>query len=333
MGKKANKEEPKKVAKVAPKKAVAKKSAVVKSVVTKSTKAAEKPVVKKPASKTVLKPEVKKTTSKVAVKPVAKKEVVKTVSKSIPKKTEAKKEATVKPKSIIKPEPKKPVEKKSIPEKTIPKNTEPVKTKTVAKSEPVKEVVKKATTPVAETSDKAETKKLTKKQKEQLPPPITVPRPSPDGKRKVIVDYKNVPDEVLGLLSEKYPHGYNKGIIKFTNAKKELVSAVPIDLGDTTYLVKVSTQLQKMVNDYDDDELFPEVVAPTEKEIPIGAGGDFDDFDKSDEDDGGKRKAKGRVKSADDLEYGFDDEDDDDGDDDDDDDDAASDDDGDDDDE
>ncbi|MBK6273602.1 MAG: DNA primase [Saprospirales bacterium] len=162
---------------------------------------------------------------------------------------------------------------------------------------------------------------------------MTVPRPSPDGKRKVIVDYKNVPDEVLGLLSEKYPHGYNKGIIKFTNAKKELVSAVPIDLGDTTYLVKVSTQLQKMVNDYDDDELFPEVVAPTEKEIPIGAGGDFDDFDKSDEDDGGKRKAKGRVKSADDLEYGFDDEDDDDGDDDDDDDEAASDDDGDDDDE
>jgi len=61
---------------------------------------------------------------------------------------------------------------------------------------------------------------------------------------------------VLKALSEKYPHGYNKGIIRFTNAKKELVSAVPIELGEYSYLVKVSTQLQKMVDDYDDDEIY-----------------------------------------------------------------------------
>ena len=41
------------------------------------------------------------------------------------------------------------------------------------------------------------------------------------------------------------------------------------------------------------------MVAPiSEKEIPVGAGGDFDDFDKSDEDDSPKRKSKGKVKSA-----------------------------------
>ncbi|MFN8237354.1 MAG: hypothetical protein U0T77_04225 [Chitinophagales bacterium] len=79
------------------------------------------------------------------------------------------------------------------------------------------------------------------------------------------MDYKNVPDEVLKALSEMYPHGYNKGIIKFTNAKKEVVSAVPIELGDISYLVKVSTQHTKMVDDYDEDELFPDVAAPIEK--------------------------------------------------------------------
>ncbi|HQO88928.1 MAG TPA: hypothetical protein PKX72_03310, partial [Chitinophagales bacterium] len=159
--------------------------------------------------------------------------------------------------------------------------------------------------------------KETKKSKTaETPAPAPRPATPSDGKRKVIVDYKNVPDEVLRALSEKYPHGYNKGIIRFTNAKKELVSAVPIELGDTSYLVKVSTQLQKMVDDYDEEELFTDVAAPIEKEISVGAGGDFDDFDKSDDEDSPKRKSKGRVKSADDLEYGFDDDDDDDDDDD-----------------
>ena len=163
------------------------------------------------------------------------------------------------------------------------------------------------------------------KTKKAVTTPIkTAPTPPPGGFKKVIVDYKNVPDEVLKALSEKYPHGYNKAIIQFTNAKKELVSAVPIELGEFSYLVKVSTQLQKMVDDYDEDEIFTDDTTPIEKEISVGAGGDFDDFDKSDEDDSPKRKSKGKVKSADDLEYGFDDDDDDEYDDDDDDDDEDS---------
>lgn len=76
-------------------------------------------------------------------------------------------------------------------------------------------------------------------------------------KKRVIVDYKNVPEEVLHALAEKYPHGYNKAIIIFNNAKNEKISAVPIELEDTAYLVKVSTQLQKMVDDFDLDEIEP----------------------------------------------------------------------------
>ena len=102
-----------------------------------------------------------------------------------------------------------------------------------------------------------------------------------------------------------------------------MVSAVPIEVADTSYLVKVSTQLQKMVDDYDEEEMFDEAVpAMAEKEIPAGATSDFEEFDRSDEDDAPKRsKGKGHVRSADDLEYGFSDDDDEEDDDDDDDDD------------
>ena len=72
--------------------------------------------------------------------------------------------------------------------------------------------------------------------------------------KKVIVDYKNVPDEVLQMLADKYPHGYNKAIVKFKNAKGETVSAVPIETEETSFLVKVSTQLQSMVDKMDADD-------------------------------------------------------------------------------
>jgi DNA-directed RNA polymerase subunit delta len=87
-------------------------------------------------------------------------------------------------------------------------------------------------------------------------------------KRRVIVDYKNVPDEVLQELSTKYPHGFGKEIIKFNNAKGELVTAVPLEVNDTSYLVKVSTQLQTMVDNYDIEDEFNDLV-PAELDVDM----------------------------------------------------------------
>jgi hypothetical protein len=100
-------------------------------------------------------------------------------------------------------------------------------------------------------------------------------------KKRVIVDYKNVPEEVLHALAEKYPHGYNKAIITFTNAKKEKISAVPIELEDTAYLVKVSTQLQKMVDDFDLDDIEP-LSIDADKSYQ---GEEEDDFSTEDQED------------------------------------------------
>lgn len=105
-------------------------------------------------------------------------------------------------------------------------------------------------------------------------------------KKRVIVDYKNVPDEVLQKLAEKYPHGYTKAIIKFTNAKKEVVSAVPIEVDDTAYLVKVSTQLQKMVDDYEADDDF-DVLG-----LDSDTGGKAARFDDEDDDYGDDNDSK-----------------------------------------
>lgn len=62
--------------------------------------------------------------------------------------------------------------------------------------------------------------------------------------KRVIVDYAKLTNEILNLLVDKFPDGYDdSNIISFKNAKNELVEAVEVRTEDTIYLVKVSTKL------------------------------------------------------------------------------------------
>lgn len=77
-------------------------------------------------------------------------------------------------------------------------------------------------------------------------------------KKRVIVDYSTLPEDVLEIMANKYPEGYDRDIIKFPNAKGELISAVRVETDDTIFLVKVSKQLQQMVDDFETDDDFDE---------------------------------------------------------------------------
>ncbi|RXG30214.1 hypothetical protein [Leeuwenhoekiella palythoae] len=79
--------------------------------------------------------------------------------------------------------------------------------------------------------------------------------------RRVIVDFKKLTPEILALLVDKYPYGYDDDhIISFKNAQNETIECVEVRTADTIYLVKVSKKLETSmenydVEDYDDDDL------------------------------------------------------------------------------
>lgn len=76
-----------------------------------------------------------------------------------------------------------------------------------------------------------------------------------DNLKRVIVDFKKLTPEILALLVEKYPDGYDDDqIISFRNAKNELIEAVEVSTDDTKYLVKVSTKLAVTMENYDEDD-------------------------------------------------------------------------------
>ncbi len=124
--------------------------------------------------------------------------------------------------------------------------------------------------------------------------------------RRIIVDYSKLTNEILTLLVEKFPDGYDdSNIIRFRNAHNELIEAVEVSTDDTIYLVKVSTKLASRLEKFDEDDI-DDIVEPIdtikgidlededapsenddeeEMDITKDPGGSDDDGDDEDDDD------------------------------------------------
>ena len=96
--------------------------------------------------------------------------------------------------------------------------------------------------------------------------------------KRVIVDYKKLTDELLNLLVQKFPDGYDReDIIRFRNAQNEIIEAVEVRTDDTIYLVKVSKALASSIENFDEEE-----DSDTDSVEPDF---DDDDFEEDDEED------------------------------------------------
>lgn len=103
--------------------------------------------------------------------------------------------------------------------------------------------------------------------------------------KRVIVDYSKLTNEILNLLVEKFPDGYDdSNIIRFKNHKNETIEAVEVRTEDTIYLVKISTKLADRIINFDEDD---DVVVPIEpiKGIDLGEDDDVSDDDEDEDDD------------------------------------------------
>jgi hypothetical protein len=91
--------------------------------------------------------------------------------------------------------------------------------------------------------------------------------------KRVIVDYAKLTNEILNLLVDKFPDGYDdSNIIRFKNHKNESIEAVEVRTEDTIYLVKISTKLSDRIINFDEDD---DIIVPLE----AIKGVDLDDDD------------------------------------------------------
>ena len=83
--------------------------------------------------------------------------------------------------------------------------------------------------------------------------------------KRIIVDYAKLTGDILNLLVEKFPDGYDDSdVIRFKNAQNELIEAVEVRTEDTIYLVKVSKKLASRMEKFDEDDDLDSVVETIE---------------------------------------------------------------------
>ncbi|HBI01463.1 MAG TPA: DNA primase [Flavobacterium sp.] len=104
--------------------------------------------------------------------------------------------------------------------------------------------------------------------------------------RRIIVDYAKLTNDILSMLVEKFPDGYeDTDIIRFRNAQNELIEAVEVRTEDTIYLVKVSKKLATRIENFEEDEdldVEVETIAPVKG---LDLDDDIDEVDVDEEDD------------------------------------------------
>jgi hypothetical protein len=99
--------------------------------------------------------------------------------------------------------------------------------------------------------------------------------------KRVIVDYAKLTHEILNLLVDKFPDGYDdSNIIRFRNAQNELIEAVEVRTEDTIFLVKISTNLADRIENYDEDDEIAAEIEPLE--VGLNLADEDDDIDDGD---------------------------------------------------
>ncbi|RSK38709.1 hypothetical protein [Mangrovimonas spongiae] len=74
--------------------------------------------------------------------------------------------------------------------------------------------------------------------------------------KRVIVDYKKITPEILELLNQKFPDGYNDGdVITFDDHHNHTIEAVELKTDACIYLVKINSKLHYTLTNFSADEL------------------------------------------------------------------------------
>jgi hypothetical protein len=62
-------------------------------------------------------------------------------------------------------------------------------------------------------------------------------------KKRVLKDFRNLPEEIREAIREKYPSGYMNDLITFTDKDRQIISALPYETEDVSYMIKMPSSL------------------------------------------------------------------------------------------
>lgn len=83
-------------------------------------------------------------------------------------------------------------------------------------------------------------------------------------KPRVVKDYDKLDAEIQEQVKLAYPFGFERKLVKFTNAEGKLVSALPFETDEKYYLIRMTLEEAKEIieedDDYDDDGILKDEI-------------------------------------------------------------------------
>ena len=88
-------------------------------------------------------------------------------------------------------------------------------------------------------------------------------------KKRLVVSYKNCPEDVLDAIKKKYPAGYNDFVMKVQKPNNDFFYAITVDTADASYLVKVDVKIDNLTEEEFEKE-FGDEGGNVSEDSPIG---------------------------------------------------------------
>jgi len=147
------------------------------------------------------------------------------------------------------------------------------KNKTVEKA---KEKLKPPSKTTPKVVPKATPKPAPKVASKVAPKPV----PKTSVPKNVIVSYNKISDELKLELIKKYPDGYTNYVHRYPRPNGEFFFAIPLDVGDMHYMIKVEVKVDNLITEDEFDKHFGDISEVDGKTIgDVGVDDDNDDTD------------------------------------------------------
>lgn len=124
--------------------------------------------------------------------------------------------------------------------------------------------------------------------------PPSQPMTTGTGKKRLMVSYEKLPDEVMEVIRTKYPYGYNHDLKEVKGIDNKKFFVLPIELPDVIYLVKVDLRKPIKIQDSEDEE---DIFTPEEEFAAEEDNFPAEDLEQMEgEDEGGEEEPKKKKK-------------------------------------
>lgn len=75
-------------------------------------------------------------------------------------------------------------------------------------------------------------------------------------KRRSVVSFANLPEELQEEVKKLYPYGYNEAMMRIEKPNGEFFYAVPFETDEVSYLVKVAVKIDDHVDEEEDKDYY-----------------------------------------------------------------------------